>query len=147
MCFHGFMQHPPPTQVFGPAVNRISDLMAHTNKFAFQGVQRLAIAAGVSPASISRILCGQQNPTYLMVARITAAMEVEFGRRIDPRDLVAESGQFLTRFACDLAGCRGCSPDAASDQFGYQSPAYDGVKKGEWVTSKYPKGFINQKGV
>jgi transcriptional regulator with XRE-family HTH domain len=140
------MKHPPPNQVFGPAINRIDDLMAHSSTLAFGGVQRLAQFAGVSPASISRIICGLQNPTFLMVARITAVLEEDFGRRIDPRDLVAENGQFLTRFACDLVGCRGCYPDAATDQFGYQSPAYEGVNKGQWVTSKYPKGYINQKG-
>ena len=141
------MKHPPPSQVFGPAINRISDLMDHSPTFNFEGVRRLANAVGTSSASISRILCGQQNPSFLMLARITAALEDDFNKRIDPRDLVAENGQFLTRFACDLAGCRGCYLDAATDQFGYQSPAYDGVKKGEWITSKYPKGYLNEKGV
>lgn len=135
------MKHPPSTQVFGPSVNRFSDLMAHTNRYAFRGVSRLAYDAGLSPSSVSRLINSRMNPSFIVVARLTSALEAEFGFHIDPRDLIAENGLFLTRFACDLAHCRGCLPDNASDEFGDLKPAFAKVKSGQWVTSRHPSGF------
>ncbi len=135
------MQHTHPTQAFGPVINRCSDLMIHTTRYAFHGVSRLAADARVSPSSVSRLINGKMNPSFAMVARITAALEAELGRRIDPRDLVAELGRFLTTHACDLAGCQGCLPENATDEFGDLKPAFHGVKPGQWVTSRHPRGF------
>lgn len=119
--------------------------MAHTTKYSFWGVSRLAADAGVSSSAVSRLINGMMNPSFAMVARITAALEREFGYRIDPRDLVAENGLFLTRFACDLAACSGCLPERAIDEFGDLKPTFAGVRKGQWVTSKFPKGFEPRK--
>ena len=135
------MQHHPPKQVFGPSICRISDVMAHSARFAFRGTRRLAFAAGVSPASVSRIIHGELNPSAVMLARITTALEKEFGHRIDPRDLLAEYGQFPTRFVCDLLGCPGCLPDRAFDEFGDLTATFTNIKPGQWVTSRYPQGF------
>lgn len=135
--------HPPP-KAFGPTINRISDVMAHTMQFSFWGVGRLAEQAGVSRSTVSRIINGKINPSFVLVARLTAALEAELGRRIDPRDLVAENGAFLTPYTCDLVGCSGCLPERAYDEFGDLKPAYQSVTKGQWVTSRFPKGF--QKG-
>lgn len=135
------MKHPPNTQAYGPAINRISDVMAHTTRYAFRGVTRLAEDARVSPSSISRLVHGKLNPSFILVARVTSALERTLGYHIDPRDLVAELGRFLTTHTCDLAGCRGCLPDNAMDEFGTIKSAFDGVKPGRWVTSRYPKGY------
>lgn len=135
------MQHPPPLQAFGPAVNRVRDVAAHTNRYAFKGVSRLAKDAGVSPSAVSRLVNGLSNPSFLMVARLTEALEKELGYRIDPRDLVAEYGRFPTPFACDLAACRGCLPESAVDEFGSRKEAYEGVRPGRWVTSRHPRGY------
>jgi transcriptional regulator with XRE-family HTH domain len=135
------MKHPPSPQAFGPTINRISDLMAHTTKYSFWGVSRLAEDAGVSSSAVSRLINGQMNPSFAMIARLTTALEQQFGKRIDPRDLVAENGVFLTRFACDLAGCSGCLPERAIDEFGDMKPTFVGIHKGQWVTSRYPKGY------
>ncbi|MBS1714604.1 MAG: helix-turn-helix transcriptional regulator [Armatimonadetes bacterium] len=140
------MKHPPSTQAFGPVINRFTDVMAHSDRFAFKGTTRLALDAGVSPSSVSRLIHGEINPSFVLVARLTAAVEKELGFRIDPRDLVAESGRFLTCFTCGLVGCRGCLPDNARDEFGSLKPAYEGVAPGTWVTSRYPKGY-SEKGV
>lgn len=140
------MNHQPPSRAFGPTINRIADLMAHTNQYAFWGVTRFAEQAGVSPAAVSRVIHGQINPSFVMVARLTNALEDEFGFHIDPRELVAENGKFLTRFTCDLAGCRGCLPEAATDEFGDIKKAFEGVAAGQWITSRYPKGFMIPEG-
>ncbi len=132
-------------QVFGPTINRISDVMAHTERYAFKGVTRLAIDARVSASSVSRLLNGQQNPSFLMVARLTAALEKALGFQIDPRELVAESCSFLTRHTCDLVGCRGCLPSNAIDEFGDRKAAFAGVDPGTWVTSRYPRGYQPRK--
>ncbi len=81
-----------------------------------------------------------------MVARLTYALERELGIHIDPRDLVAENGLFLTRFVCDLAACPGCLPERAIDEFGDLKSTFAGIQKGHWVTSKYPKGYESSKG-
>ncbi len=140
------MKHLPNKQVFGPAINRLSDVMAHSDRFAFKGVSRLARDAGVSPSSVSRLINGKMNPSFLMVARLTAALEKCYGFRIDPRDLVAEEGRFLTRFVCDLTGCRGCLPQNARDEFGSFKESFIKVKPGEWVTSRHPQGYRARKG-
>lgn len=137
----GCMKKPHNSKAFGPAVSRFSDVMAHTDRYALQGVSRLAVDAGVSPASISRLIHGKMNPSFLMVARITEAFEREFGLRLDPRDLIAERGRFLTPFACNLCGCRGCLPENALDEFGSRKPAFEGIRPGQWVTSRHPKGW------
>lgn len=140
------MNHQQPKQVFGPAINRISDVMAHTDRYAFKGVTRLASDARVSASSVSRLINGKINPSFLLVARIAKALEAQLGYKVDPRDLIAESGAFLTRFACDLADCRGCLPDNATDEFGDLKPAFINVRPGNWVTSRHPKGYRDEKG-
>lgn len=135
------MQHPKQPQAFGPAINRFTDVMAHHDRYSFKGITRLAKDAGVSPSSVSRVINGKMNPSFLMVARLTEALEKELGYRIDPRDLLSENGKFLTRFVCDLTGCKGCLPDMAWDEFGSKKATYADVKPGEWETSKHPKGF------
>lgn len=135
------MKHPPPTQAYGPAINRIADVMVHTNRYAFKGVARLAADAKVSPSSISRLIHGKLNPSFILVARITTALERTVGYRIDPRDLVSEVGRFLTRHTCDLVGCQGCLPENATDEFGSLKPTFAKVAPGHWVTSRHPNGY------
>lgn len=145
-CFYdNTMKNSPPSQVFGPAINRFTDVMAHSDRFAFKGVSRLAREAGVSPSSVSRLINGKMNPSFLMVARLTMALEKTLGFRIDPRDLIAENGRFLTRFACELMNCPGCLPENAWDEFGDRKPAFDGVKPGRWITSRHPNGLAQRK--
>lgn len=139
------MTKTPPKQVFGPTINRIADVMAHTNRYAFCGVARLAEDARVSPSSVSRLINGKMNPSFAMVARITSALEATVGYRIDPRDLVSELGRFLEVHVCDLMGCQGCLPENATDEFGDIKPAFANVKPGRWVSSRYPKGYQNTK--
>lgn len=141
------MKHPPPFNGFGPLLNRFDDVLVHTDRFAFYKIRRLAKDAGVSPSSVSRLINNQLNPSFALVARITAAIEMELGMKIDPRDLIAENGEFLTRSVCDLTGCRGCLPSAALDEFGRTLPAFTDVKPGTWVTSRNPKGFVTGKGI
>ena len=121
--------------------------MVHSPRYAFKGVGRLARDARVSPSSVSRLINGKLNPSFVMVARLTAALEKQLGFPIDPRDLVAETGRFLTRHTCELVRCRGCLPDNALDEFGDIKPTFDGVQPGAWVTSRYPNGFKQEKGV
>jgi len=128
-------------QAFGPAICRIGDVMAHTSWYAFCGVSRLAKDAQVNASSLSRVLNGKTNPSFLMVARITAALERRLGIRLDPRDLIAESGVFRTSALCDVVGCPGCLPQQAYDEFSDLKPTYAGIKKGTWVTSRYPRGY------
>ncbi len=139
------MLHPPPQQGYGPVINRIADVMAHLDRYMFKGTARLAEDARVNPSTISRILNNQLNPSFALVARITAAIESEFGIQIDPRNLVAENGDFLTPFTCDLMACNGCLPESALDEFGDLKPAFADISRGKWVTSRYPKGLVPER--
>jgi transcriptional regulator with XRE-family HTH domain len=141
------MNNKPPLQVFGPAINRFGDVMAHTDRYAFSGISRLAMDARVSASSVSRLLSGKMNPSFLMVARLVDALERHLGYSIDPRDLIAESGRFRTLPACTLIGCKGCLPENAYDEFGSRKAAFADVKPGTWVTSRYPKGYGERKEV
>jgi len=140
------MQKHNPKQGFGPAINRISDLMDHTTRYSIDGVLRLAEDTGLSRKSLYRVLRSEVNPSFFMVARIATALERELKRPIDPRDLLAEHGEFLTRFACDLSGCRGCLPEVATDEFGDRKKAFAEIEAGAWVTSRFPLGYENRKG-
>lgn len=131
-------RHPYP---FGEVVNRIADVMAHHPKFAFKGVSRLAREAGVSPSTVSRLINGKSNPSFRMVARLTGVLERAYGYRIDPRDLLAEHGEFIHKFCCELTGCNGCLPERAHDESGKIKQAYLGVRPGRWVTSRHPNGL------
>jgi transcriptional regulator with XRE-family HTH domain len=141
------MKHPPTFNGYGPIINRFADVMIHVKRFEFRGVQRLAIDADISPSSVSRLINNKINPSFALVARVTAAIEKELGMKIDPRDLIAENGEFLTRSVCDLTACPGCLPDNAMDEFGETKPAFANITPGTWVTSRYPKGFVTKKGV
>jgi hypothetical protein len=135
------MTNPPPNQAYGPNISRLADLMAHSSRYSCHGVGRLAADAHVSSSAISRVIAGKRYPTYNMVMRIVSALEREFGIAIDPRDVVAENGAFPTPFVCDLVGCRGCMPEAATDEFHHVKHKYLDVRPGEWVTSRYPHGY------
>lgn len=135
------MSYIPPNQAYGPTINRIADVMEHINRYAFHGVKNLALDARVSRSTVSRLISNKLNPSFALVARITGAIEQKLGYRIDPRDLIAENGQFLTRFACDLVRCPGCLPSSALDEFGGRQAAFTKIEKGHWVSSRYPTGF------
>lgn len=131
----------PQGRALGTVVVRLGDAMAHVNRYAFKGVSRLARDAGLSPSSISRILSGKQSPSFLLVARLTDALEAASGRKIDPRELVSENGRFPTQHICKLMSCGGCLPENALDEFGDVKPTFKDVRRGEWVTSRHPRGF------
>lgn len=139
------MFNQPFTQAHGPVINRVSELMSHLDSYMFWGVSKLARDAGISPSSVSRLINQRLNPSFLLVARITAALEAELGHRIDPRELVAENGAFLTKHVCDAVGCPGCLPDAAYEADGTRRALFKDVQPGKWVTSRYPLGFSPEK--
>ncbi|MBI1331273.1 MAG: hypothetical protein GC165_00165 [Armatimonadetes bacterium] len=138
------MKHQTPLAGgYGPTFNRLTDVLEHTDRYAFVPVKRLALDTGVNPSSISRLLNHQINPSFALVARITAAIEKELGMPIDPRNIVAEGGKFLTHSVCDLVGCPGCLPAAAYDELDETNTAFLGVKPGTWVSSRHPHGYTS----
>lgn len=71
-----------------PKSNRLPQYLAEIQEYWFHGPQRrFARDAGVSEATLSRILRGATNPRYEDICRIVALLEKKLGRRIDPRDV------------------------------------------------------------
>jgi transcriptional regulator with XRE-family HTH domain len=93
--------------------NRIQAVMAHTTRYAFKGQSRLAADVGVSRSTISRLVNGQTNPTFAIVLAVTRALERATHHPMDPRELISPDGTYPTPSACDLVGCRGCTPEDA----------------------------------
>jgi transcriptional regulator with XRE-family HTH domain len=121
--------------------------MAHSKRFAFHGVKRLAADTGLDSATVSRVIRSEVNPKFSTVALIAQALEKDFKRKIDPRELVAPGAAFPTRFTCELCNCPGCLPEIALDAFGETTQTYQSIKPGNWVTSRYPRGLEPEKGV
>lgn len=137
------MQTPKPNQAFQPVVNRLADVAIHTSRYSFKGRSRLARDTGINPATMSRLWRGQSTPTFTTVAKIISALEQQLGRRLHIRDVFACDGEYLTPFVCTVAGCSGCLPDQAYDEFGDRTPKFQSVRPGEWVSSRYPEGVLN----
>lgn len=145
-CCHMNMKNPTSGAAHGPTINRIADVLIHLDRYAFHGVSRLAADARLDSSTVSRLLNSKRNPCFVTVARIASALEKHLGYRIDPRDLVAEGGAFLTRHVCDLVGCAGCLPENAWDEFGDLKPTFASVQPGKWMSSRYPHGLQAEEG-
>ena len=135
------MQTPIPHNLEGPLVCRVTSAAIHLQRYSFRGLSLLARDASLSASTLSRLVHGDGNPSYRLVVQLTEAVERELGHRIDPRDLVAVNGRFLTPYICDLMHCRGCLPECALDEFGDRTEKYRDVQSGEWVMDQYPKGY------
>ena len=71
-----------------PKVNRLPHYLAQLEDYWFHGPQRrFAKDAGISEATLSRILRGATNPRYCDICRIVALLEKKLGKKIDPRDI------------------------------------------------------------
>jgi transcriptional regulator with XRE-family HTH domain len=119
--------------------NRLRAFMIHTSRYAFLGAARLAADAGISKSALSRLISGKSSPSYEVVAALTAAVEKNLHRPIDPRDLVALDGRYPTRFVCDAAGCRGCLPDQAYDPEGNRRQEFLHLRPGEWTGAEFAR--------
>src|SRR5438128_1492392 len=105
------MKHPHPSGS-SPVYTQLAAVMQHIPAYQFRGLSRLARDAGLSKATLSRLLSGKHEPSYRTVYRITEAIERRLNRPLDPRDLVGETLAF--RYTpCELCGCRGCIPAEA----------------------------------
>lgn len=107
----------------------------------------MAADTGISRSTIWRLMHEDYPPPLVVISKVAAALEKELNRRIDLRDIVAENGTFLTKFCCDVVGCKGCLPETATDEWQHIKEVYKSIRPGEWVCSRYPKGFNHQGGV
>lgn len=71
-----------------PKTNRLSVFLGQIQDYWFHGPQRrFARDAGVSEATLSRIIRGTTNPRYEDICKITAQLEKKLRRKIDPREI------------------------------------------------------------
>jgi transcriptional regulator with XRE-family HTH domain len=124
------MKHPHPSGS-SPVHTQLAAVMQHIPEYQFRGLSRLARDAGLSKATLSRLLSGKHEPSYRTVYRVTEAIERRLKRPLDPRDLIGET--FAFRYtACELCGCRGCIPAEAYDANEEVISTFRGVQSGEW---------------
>lgn len=111
-------------------------VLAHTTRYAFKPEERLATDCQVASSTISRLVNGQSSPSFALMTVIAAALEKEFSKSIDPRELVTYTDRFPTPSVCTLCDCRGCLPVEAFDEEDRLKPEYRTVKPGEWSLPK-----------
>lgn len=113
--------------------NRIRAVLKHTRRYAFRPQSRLAADMGVARSTISRLLRNKVRPGLPLVLAITAALEKDLERRLDPRELVRfDTEPWPTASVCELVGCSGCLPDEAYDAAGRRRPEWKDVPPGHW---------------
>lgn len=122
-----------------PLHNRISAVLAHIPRYAFQGETRLAHDSGISKSALCRFMSGQSSPSFALVDAVTGAIEKQTGKHMDPRELVSRDGTYPTAWVCDLMGCKGCLPDQAYDAQDGLKPEYDSIRPGRWNGSVMPR--------
>jgi DNA-binding phage protein len=112
--------------------NRIVAVLAHTTRYAFRGMARLATDSGVSKSAISRIIRGHSQPSFRVASNISRALERHLGRRIDPHELLSLDGSYPTQSVCQFMGCRGCLPEEAFEASGALRADFQGIQPGQW---------------
>ena len=83
--------------------NRISDFLSYINRSG-ETPFSLARETGLPRVTLCRIIKGAVCPDFVTVAIITEAIERRIGKRLDPRELIAFNGEFLTPNLDDLLG-------------------------------------------
>jgi len=96
-----------------PAASGQAGIREHSKRYAFCGSIRVANDVRASDATVSRLLSRCGSPSYALIIRITQALEKEFKRSIDPREVASLTGEYPTASVCDVVGCNGCSPEEA----------------------------------
>jgi hypothetical protein len=129
----------------GRVQNRILAIVAHTTRYAFKGQARLAADAGVSEATISRLVNGCSHPSYRLVYAVTRALEKAVGRPLSPDEIVSYGGSYPTPSVCLLVGCPGCLPDEAYDEDERLRPEFLGVGPGQWSLPSNPYSEIHSR--
>lgn len=113
--------------------NRLSIVLAHTFRYAFEGQARLARDVGVSRSTISRLMNGRTKPTAALVRKVTEALSFALDCPLSPCDLFSPDGTYPTPSGCLLCNCPGCLPEHAFDRFGSRRPAYLSMQPGDWT--------------
>ena len=126
-----------PTHIPDPGfyTTRLGVVLRHTTRYAFEPQARLAHDVHVSRSTISRIVNGRCQPSFLLAARIAEALAADLGCPIQARDVFSPDGTFAEPSGCRLCGCKGCLPEEAFDRHGNRTAAFRGQKPGEWSLS------------
>lgn len=115
--------------------NRVQMVMLHTTRYAFEGQEKLAHDAGVSPSAISRLLSRKAAPSLRLAQAVTDALSCTLGVPLKTSDLFSQDGSYSQPSACELSGCRGCLPEWAYDHKGRRLPQWANAKPGDWSLS------------
>lgn len=94
----------------GLLFNRLSFVLVHVPWYSIEGQARLATDTFLSQATISRIICGINNPSVRTQTVITDAISYRLKIPIAPCELFSPNGLYPTQSCCQLCGCTGCLP-------------------------------------
>ena len=116
-----------------PVSNRLRAILSHVPFYSIEGPARLAYDAGVSRSTISRLLSGKLNPSFRLVQSVVDAVSQRIGTPLDAREMFTSTGEYPTRSACVLMGCRGClPPDAWDNRTDRLKPTWKDATPGQW---------------
>ena len=118
--------------------NRLLAVLRHTRRYAFRGQARLATDAGVTRATISRLLSGKRLPSFDLVLTVVSLLERGIGRPLPIGELFSFDGAFPTPSVCDLVGCGGCLPEEVYTADETLRPEYRHLHRGEWPGTQMP---------
>ena len=121
--------YPKPTRIS----NRVRALLIHIPWYSIEGQRRLAKDCKVSPSTISRLIRGENAPSYQLAETVTRALEKRLGIPLSMRDVFTVDGTYKVPCVCDLTPqCKGCFPPEAYEEDGSMKYEYKDQRPGDW---------------
>jgi Transcriptional regulators len=115
---------------------RLRALLLHVPFYGFDGPARLAADAGISRATVSRLLNGRVSPSVRTAQAVADALALRSGRALCVADVFTPDGTFA-RSACETMNCRGCLPPEAWDERKDRlRPGWRHALPGQWSRSE-----------
>jgi len=118
--------------------NRVRDIMIHTSRYSIDSQNRLAKDCHVSKSTINRLIRGETDPSYVLAATVTEALEMNLGVKLTMREVFTTDGTYPTACVCDLSpSCTGCFPPFAYNADDTMKAEFQDLKPGDWC--RYPQ--------
>ena len=88
--------------------NRIASIAAHTSRYGFRSLPRLAQDTGISRSALYRMVQGETRPRLDQAQRIVQALSQALKMPLSLDEVYSADDRYPTESACTLCGCQGC---------------------------------------